>query len=160
MPLFGLWKSQFLTKLTQSKSDFASLGLRPRTTCSISDEHGLHEQRCSDRGGTFSCDLLLNSTSPNNNAHPLLNIEKNEARFFFFSLSPLVHLQGIEEHRQGVEFTLCHSKEAKNLSNLVAIHHQELVQIQLIQKHPPQNRKKQVFQVGKASSQAQLSQVN
>jgi len=67
----------------------------------------------------------LNSTSPNNNAHPLLNIEKNEARFFFFSLSPLVHLQGIEEHRQGVEFTLCHSKEAKNLSNLVAIHHQE-----------------------------------
>ena len=58
------------------------------------------------RGCTFSCDLLLSSTSPNNNTHPLLNIEKNEARF---ACLPLVHLQGIEEHHRGVEFTLCHS---------------------------------------------------
>ena len=39
---------------------------------------------------TFSCDLLLNTTSPNNNAHPLLNIPARKTSVFFGSLH--VHL--------------------------------------------------------------------
>ena len=70
------------------------------------------------RGCTFSCDLLLSSTSPNNNTHPLLNIEKNEARF---ACLPLVHLQGIEEHHRGVEFTLCHSYSPGRLCRALAL---------------------------------------